>query len=321
MRWRGARRGSIRGAPRPSSRSATPTWCSGEWRTAEDAFRKAIALNPNQADGLHGLSQLLAALGRVDESLTMREHLQAGEQFIINYTADTAEIYWLAGDTAKAVAMLQPFRPGRTLELALVLASAGRYQEAAAALREMPASNYPAGMLEAAAKILDAAPAKAADPAALPRVGNLSFAYMHVGAPERVLEFYEDEIARRLLPADLVDLVLASDLCRGAQDRAVQEGRARARPRRLLARARLAGAVPRRRAATISSASERARPSRYGASWPGSVPGHPAYEGTAVPRLSGSPGQARRRRRGAEQGTDFERIRQSVRRYFAPRAT
>jgi TolB-like protein len=162
---------------------------------AEAAFRKAIALNPNQADGLHGLSQLLAALGRVDESLTMREHLQAGEQFITNYTADTAEIYWLVGDTAKAVAMLQPFRPGRTLELALVLASAGRHQEAAAALREMPASNYPAGMLEAAAKILEAAPAKSADPAALPRVGNLSFAYMHVGAPERVLEFYEDEIA------------------------------------------------------------------------------------------------------------------------------
>jgi TolB-like protein len=162
---------------------------------AEDAFRKAIALNPNQADGLHGLSQLLAALGRVDESLTMREHLQEGEQYIINYTADTAEIYWLAGVTAKAIAMLQPFRPGRTLELALVLASAGRHQDAAAALREMPASNYPAGMLESAAKILDAAPAKVTDPAALPRIGNLSFAYMHVGAPERVLEFYEDEIA------------------------------------------------------------------------------------------------------------------------------
>jgi hypothetical protein len=59
----------------------------------------------------------------------------------------------------------------------------------------MPATNYPAGMLEAAAKILDSAPAKAATPASLPRIGNLSFAYMHVGAPERVLEFYEDEVA------------------------------------------------------------------------------------------------------------------------------
>jgi len=163
--------------------------------SAEDAFKQALALNPNQADGLHGYSQLLAALGRIKESLVMRAHLQNGEPFITNYTADTAEIYWLDGATEKAVTMLQPFRPGRTLELALVLASAGRYREAAAAIREMPATNYPAGMTEAAAKILESAPAKTAAPAALPRVGNLSFVYMHVGAPERVLEFYEDEIS------------------------------------------------------------------------------------------------------------------------------
>jgi TolB-like protein len=162
---------------------------------AEDAFREALALNPDHADGLHGYSQLLAAVGRIKESLAMRAHLQSVEQFIANYTADTAEIYWLDGDTGKAVAMLQPFRPGRTLELALVEASAGRYREAAAALREMPARNYPDGMLEAAARVLDSAPAKATVPAALPRLGNMSFAYMHVGAPERVLEFYEDEIA------------------------------------------------------------------------------------------------------------------------------
>jgi TolB-like protein len=162
---------------------------------AEDAFRRALALNPNQADGLHGYSQLLAALGRIKESLAMREHLQRGEPFITNYTADTAEIYWLDGAAEKAVAMLQPFRPGRTLELALVQASAGRYREAAVAIREMPATNYPGGMTEAAAKILESAPTRAAAPDALPRVGNMSFAYMHVGAPERVLEFYEDEIS------------------------------------------------------------------------------------------------------------------------------
>jgi len=161
---------------------------------AEDAFKQALALNPNQADGLHGYSQLLAALGRIKESLVMREHLQEGEPFIINYTADTAEIYWLDGATEKAVAMLQPFRPGRTLELALVQAAAARYPEAAAAIREMPATNYPGGMTEAAAKILESAPAQSPAPHQLPRIGNLSFAYMHVGAPERVLEFYEDEI-------------------------------------------------------------------------------------------------------------------------------
>jgi TolB-like protein len=161
---------------------------------AEDAFKQALALNPNQADGLHGYSQLLAALGRVKESLAMRAHLQAIEQSIINYTADTAEIIWLDGDTDKAVAMLQPFAPGRTLELALVQASAGHYSEAAKAIRQMPAASYPAGMTEAAARMLESAPAKAAAPADLPRLGNLSFAFMHVGVPERVLEFYEDEI-------------------------------------------------------------------------------------------------------------------------------
>jgi adenylate cyclase len=161
---------------------------------AEDAFRQAIALNPNQADGLHGYSQFLAAMGRIKQSLVMRDHLQAIEQSIINYTADTAEIIWLDGDTDKAIAMLEPFRPGRTLELALVLASAGRYHDAAVAVREMAPATYPPGMTEAAAKILDSAPAKAPAPAELPRLGNLSFAYMHVGAPERVLEFYEDEV-------------------------------------------------------------------------------------------------------------------------------
>ena len=58
----------------------------------------------------------------------------------------------------------------------------------------MPASNYPDGMTEAAARILESAPAKSASPGTLPRIGNMSFAYMHVVAAERVLEFYEDEV-------------------------------------------------------------------------------------------------------------------------------
>ena len=162
---------------------------------AEDAFKQALALDPNQADGLHGYSQFLAAMGRVKESIAMREHLQAIEQSIINYTADTAEIIWLDGATDKAIAMLEPFRPGRTLELAIIQAASGRYRESAALIREMPAANYPNGMAEAAAKILETAPAKAASPANLPKLGNLGFAFMHVGAPERTLEFYEAEIA------------------------------------------------------------------------------------------------------------------------------
>lgn len=160
---------------------------------AEDAFRKALRLDPNQADGLHGYSQFLAAMGKIKESLALRDHLQAIEPSIVNYTADTAEIYWIAGDTDKAIQMLQPFRPGRTMELALILAASGRYHEAASALREMPQTNWPDGLLEKAAKLLDTAPAQN-PPDSMPALGSLSFTFLHVGAPERVLEYYEDEV-------------------------------------------------------------------------------------------------------------------------------
>ncbi|HEX5281863.1 MAG TPA: hypothetical protein VFW28_17415 [Micropepsaceae bacterium] len=160
---------------------------------AEDAFRTALRLDPNQADGLHGYSQFLAAMGKIKESLALRDHLQAIEPSIVNYTADTAEIYWVAGDTDKAIQMLQPFRPGRTLELALILAASGRTHEAAGALREMPQTNWPDGLLEKAAKLLDTAPAQN-PPDSMPKLGSLSFTFLFVGAPERDLEYYEDEV-------------------------------------------------------------------------------------------------------------------------------
>src|SRR5258708_26197446 len=62
------------------------------------------------------------------------------------------------------------------------------------AVRQMPPTNYLPGMTDAAAKLLDSAPARATSPESLTKLGNLGFAYMHVGAPERVMEFYEDEV-------------------------------------------------------------------------------------------------------------------------------
>src|SRR5258708_25775115 len=134
---------------------------------AEDGFKQAIGLDPNEADGLHGYSQFLAAMGRIKQSIAMREHLQDIEQFIINYTADTAELYWLDGDTDKAIAILQPFAPGRTLQLALIQTSTGRYREAAVAVRQMPPTNYLPGMTEAAARLLDSAPSPHPSPAGM----------------------------------------------------------------------------------------------------------------------------------------------------------
>ena len=187
---------------------------------AEDAFKQALALNPNQADGLHGYSQLLAALGRIKESLAMREHLQAGEQFITNYTADTAEIYWLDGDTEKAVAMLQPFRPGRTLELALVAGlgralSRGGGGDPRNAGDELSARND-GGRGEDPG--LRAGEGRRAGRPAADRQSELRLhACGCAGARAGILRGRDQ---RRLFPADLHHLVLASDLCGGAQDRA-----------------------------------------------------------------------------------------------------
>ena len=158
---------------------------------ADDLFKKALELDPNQTDGLHGYSQLLAVEGRIKESLAMRLKLQALEPFVINYVADTALIYWLDRDDTTAIKMLDEFRPGRTAEIAQIHAAIGKHKEAASLLREMTAANYLPGVLEGAASLLDNAPSKTASPESLPRLGNLSFVYLHAGAPERVLEFYE----------------------------------------------------------------------------------------------------------------------------------
>src|SRR6185436_108180 len=158
---------------------------------ADEVFRQALMLDANNTDALHGYSQLLAAEGRIKESLTMRNKLQALEPFVINYVADTAEIFWLDGDNDTAIKMLNEFRPGRTSELAQVHASLGHYRDAAGVLREMPATNYGPGLLESAAKLLESAPSKTETPDGLPRLGNLGFVYLHAGAPERVFEYYE----------------------------------------------------------------------------------------------------------------------------------
>jgi tetratricopeptide (TPR) repeat protein len=166
----------------------------GHLLRADRLFQQALELDPNITDGLHGYSQLLAAMGRVKESIAMREKLQALEPFVINYVADTAEIIWLDGDNDTAIRMLNEFRPGRTSELAQVHASLGHYREAASVLREMNPANYLPGVLESAAKLVEAAPSTTASPDNLPRLGVLGWVYRHVGAPERVLEYYESNL-------------------------------------------------------------------------------------------------------------------------------
>jgi hypothetical protein len=47
---------------------------------------------------------------------------------------------------------------------------------------------------EEAVRLLGTAPKHVASPQGLPRLGNAEFVYLHVGAPNRALEFYEENL-------------------------------------------------------------------------------------------------------------------------------
>ena len=191
---------------------------------AEDAFKQAIALNPHQADGLHGYSQLLAALGRIKESLAMREHLQAGEQSIINYTADTAEIYLARRRYPEGArhAAAVPSRPD-----ARTRAGAGRGRAISRGGGRDPRDagvklsvRHDGGGGENP-RLRASEDGSTGSPAADRQHELRLYACGRAGTRAGILR---GRGARGLIPADLQHLVLASDLCARAQDRAFQEG-------------------------------------------------------------------------------------------------
>jgi hypothetical protein len=73
----------------------------------------------------------------------------------------------------------------------MIYADAGHYNEAADALLPISSALFLPGTVEAAVRLLRTAPVKVTSSEALPRLGVLGFVYLYVGAPDRMLEFYE----------------------------------------------------------------------------------------------------------------------------------
>jgi TolB-like protein/DNA-binding SARP family transcriptional activator len=168
----------------------------GELVQAEDLYRQAMVLDPTSPDVLHFSSRLLAEVGRLEESLAMRRQLQALDPFVPVYSHVTAWVLWLNGETDAAIALsesLPPFYRGYASPR--LLASVGRYQEAAELITTNAPEMFLPGVVETAAALLRSAPTQVASPEALPRLGWFNFVYLHVGAPERTLEFYEAGVA------------------------------------------------------------------------------------------------------------------------------
>jgi hypothetical protein len=69
----------------------------------------------------------------------------------------------------------------------------GNYREAADTLENSNLNNRNGTFTKDAAQVLRTAPAKTAAPMSLPQLGQLGWVYLHVGAPQRALEYYERE--------------------------------------------------------------------------------------------------------------------------------
>jgi TolB-like protein len=157
---------------------------------AMESFAQGMAIDPTNPDGLHIYSDTLADLGYVKKSLPLRRQLQALEPFVAVYQAITGRIEFAAGDydgfIAKSSSAPGPIGP---LAAAQGLSAKGLYREAADKLQSsaLPGS-------DAAAQLLRTAPAKA-DPKKLPDLDRLTrFIYPYVGAPERFMVTYEEEL-------------------------------------------------------------------------------------------------------------------------------
>ncbi len=163
----------------------------GNQIAAGDALVKAMALDPTNADGLHLYSDFLADMGYLKQALPLRQEVQALEPFVPVFKIITARIMYAAGQYDEVIKAGPPYD-------VLSLAAKGQYREAADRLQKTR-PGVPPATLDAAVRLLRSAPA-IAPPQTLPQLGlggaALNFIYVHVGAPERVMDAYEGDLKR-----------------------------------------------------------------------------------------------------------------------------
>ncbi|HWU54360.1 MAG TPA: BTAD domain-containing putative transcriptional regulator [Rhizomicrobium sp.] len=178
----------------------------GKLTAADDLFLQSLNLDPYNPDALAWRMSLLADVGKQKEALALARQLMALDPYVPSWKQDAAEIFWVNGHHQTAVEMLQSLldRPSGPTSLAMVYASEGRYKEAAEAMETslkvrgeyIPGQSLP---WRTTAQLLRAAPAHAVLPPDSLRLGRSSFVYLYVGAPERSLEFYEDDVRAGLI--------------------------------------------------------------------------------------------------------------------------
>ena len=191
-----------------------------KWAEAEDLFKQALALDPNDPNIVYGFTGFLRAVGRNREALPLRDRVRILEPLSSIYNSGFGAALMISKQNEQAIAVLESLPPGARLRhvyLAQAYASAKRYAEAADTLLAIPPqASYSRRSIEDAARLLRAAPATVKEPTALPALeGELGFVYGYIGAMSRVLEFPErnleigfagDNLARMLWHPDYAPL-------------------------------------------------------------------------------------------------------------------
>lgn len=150
---------------------------------------KALALDPSLGGG-----EQVASLGYLKQGLALHEKLRSIEPFIPVINDQMAVILWVNGKNDEALALAKSLPPNRWGRVAMIYASMGRFREAADTLAGLRGGGVttPSGPFAEAARLLRSAPAKVESPEKLPELGSiLSWVYLYIGAPDRVLGSYE----------------------------------------------------------------------------------------------------------------------------------
>lgn len=170
------------------------------WAGAEDNFRNALRLNPNEADAMHLYGLMLADTGRARDALASRQKLHDLEPFVPIYNIMTAAFLQLNGRNEASIDLLNSTPAGgptsyfRNIYLARAYAASGRYAQAAESLLAMSPAviRVSRQSVENAARLLRNLAANKPLPAKLPKLeGELGFVYAHTSEPGRVLDAVE----------------------------------------------------------------------------------------------------------------------------------
>jgi TolB-like protein/DNA-binding SARP family transcriptional activator len=173
----------------------------GDYLRAEALYAKALELDRFHPEALHFYAILLGGVGRVEAALAKREQLLSIEPLVGVYNSNIETLLWIRGQTDTAIARAitrARSAPGAlpTTSLARIYWSQGRHAKAADSLLTIRPGAYPDEMVEAAVRLLRAAPRPAPGQKDLPRLGGeLDFVYLHVGHPQRILEEVEGDLA------------------------------------------------------------------------------------------------------------------------------